>query len=130
YKPAEWITLGSLVDIRESRNADWDIGNLQHNRRYSFTSVVARPEARWGVDLAYDYNDALSLTNICFTATPAPAGLGTIGCGTPYLLGTSLFNTGVHYGAGSLFLRPVPRMSLNLGYAITTSTGTTLVLNP
>ncbi|MBV9608684.1 MAG: hypothetical protein JO187_03920, partial [Acidobacteria bacterium] len=127
YKPAEWIALGSFIDIRENRNTDYDVGNLQHNRRYSFSGVIARPEARWGVDIAYDYNDVLSLTNICFTATPGP--VGALSCGTPYLLGTSLFNTGVHYGAGSLYLKPVSRMTLNLGYAITSSTGTTLILD-
>ena len=128
YKPNEWMTLSTLVDIRENRNNDLGIGTLQHNRRYSFTGVIARPEARWGLDLSYDYNDVLSLTNICFVATGSVSAGPS--CGTPFLLGTSLYNTGIHYGAGSLFLKPIPRMTLGLGYALTNSTGNTLILDP
>jgi hypothetical protein len=79
------------------------------------------------VDLSYDYNDLFAVTNMCFAATPAPAG--TISCGAPLLQSASLYTSGVHYGAGSLYLKPVSRVTLNVGYAITSSTGTTLILN-
>ena len=53
------------MNIRENRNDTADIGNLQHNRSYAVTSVLAPPEGKWGVDLSYNYDDIFSQTNIC-----------------------------------------------------------------
>ena len=128
YKPESWLNLGGTVSIRENRNNTPDIGNLQHNRSYAFNAVIAPAEAKWGLDLSYDYNDIFSQTNICFVATPAPPN--SISCGTPFLQGVSVYKELAHYGAASIYLKPVSRVTAAVGYTITSSTGDALLLNP
>ena len=99
-----------------------------HYRSCALTSVLAPPEGKWGVDLSYNYNDIFSQTNICFVATPTPAGALT--CGTPFLSGNSVYSETSHVGGGSIYLNPISRVKLGVGYPVTSSNGNTLILNP
>jgi hypothetical protein len=128
YKASGWVNFGAALNIRENRNDTADIGNLQHNRSYAFNTVLAPPEARWGLDLGYDYNDIFSQTNICFVATPTTPG--ALSCGTPFLSGISVYTETSHIVNSSVFLKPVPRVSMAVGYTVTSSNGNTLILNP
>ena len=130
YKPRSWVSFGSAVRILESRNTSGDIGNLQHNRSFGFNGAFAPAEARWGIDLSYNYNDIFSQINICFVATPNFAPPGAISCGTPFLSGLSTYTELSHNGSFSFYARPIKRVSLGAGYTITSSTGNTLILNP
>ena len=127
-KMTEWWNFGTAINIRENRNDTADIGNKQHNRSYAFNSVFAPAEAKWGLDLSYDYNDIFSQTNICFVATPTPPG--SLSCGTPFLSGISVYSEAAHIAAGSIYLKPVKRLTTALGYTVTSSNGSTLILNP
>ncbi|HEX2327227.1 MAG TPA: hypothetical protein VHN74_00775 [Candidatus Angelobacter sp.] len=127
-KPKDWWNAGVAVNIRENRNTTSDINNKQHNRSYAFTTNLSPVNAIWGVDLSYNYNDVYSQTNICFVATPTTPG--TISCGTPFLSALSIYNEQSHYGSGSIYLKPVPRLTTTFGYTITSSNGDTLILNP
>lgn len=128
YKPNNWVSFGGAANIRENRNDTADIGNLQHNRSYAFNGVFAPPEGKWGVDLSYTYNDIFSQTNICFVSTPAPPG--SLTCGTPFLSGISVYSETSNVGGGSIYLNPISRVKLGVGYTVTSSTGNTLILNP
>ncbi len=128
YKPVPWASLSSAIRIQENRNTSLDIGNLQHNRSYVFSGVFAPPEGKWGLDLSYGYNDIFSQTNICFVATPVPAG--TLSCGAPFLSGLSVYNELSHNGSASIYAKPFRRVSAGVGYTITSATGNTLILNP
>jgi hypothetical protein len=128
YKLASWWNFATAINIRENRNNAADIGNLQHNRSYAFTTALAPGAANWGVDLSYNYNDIFSQTNICFVATPVPAG--ALSCGTPFLSGISVYNEASHIGAGSVYWQPVKRVTAAIGYTVTSSNGNTLILNP
>lgn len=130
YNPLGWVTLGAAIRILENRNTSFDIGNLQHNRSYAFSGSFAKPESMWGVDLSYDYNDIFSQTNICFVATPNTAPPGAITCGTPFLSGLSFYTSLSHFASGSLILKPWRRVTAGAGYAITSTSGNTLILNP
>ncbi len=130
YKAADWINLGAAIRILEARNTSADIGLLQHNRSYGFSAALAKPDAMWGVDLSYDYNDIFSTTNICFVATPNLNPPGTISCGTPFLSGLSVYTNTSNYGSASLIMRPTKRITAGAGYAVTTTNGNTLILNP
>lgn len=130
YQPESWVTLGAAVRILESRNTSFDIGGLGHNRSFGFNSTFAPPEAKWGLDLSYDYNDVFSQTNICFVATPNIAAPGTITCGTPFLSGISTYSDLSHFASGSLVLKPWRRVTAGVGYAVTSTSGNTLILNP
>jgi hypothetical protein len=129
YKARDWMTIGGAVNIRENRNADFDIGNFQHNRSYAFTTVIAPPQASWGVDLTYNYNDIFSQSNICFAETPSTAPLSPT-CGTPFLTGVSTYSELTNFGSISGYFKPARRVTANVGYNITSSTGDTLILNP
>jgi len=128
YQPKDWIALGGSISVRENRNTSLDIGNLQHNRSYSFSGSFMPVNGKIGLDVAYDYNDIFSQTNICYVSTPTPAG--ALSCGTPFLSGLSVYKEQSHLGSGYLLVKPARRVKANLGYTITSSIGTTLILNP
>jgi hypothetical protein len=130
YKAKDWATLGSAVRILEDRNTSADIGRLEHNRSFAFSGAFAPPEAIWGVDLSYDYNDIFSQTNICFVATPNFNPPGVINCGTPFLSGLSFYTNFSHFASGSFVVRPGKRLTAGVGYAVTSTSGNTLILNP
>ena len=130
YKPEDWITLGAAIRILENRNTSFDIGNLQHNRSFGFTGTFARSDSRIALDLSYDYNDIFSQINICFVATPNNAPPGAITCGTPFLSGISIYTNLTHFASGSIVMKPWKRVTAGVGYAITTTSGNTLILNP
>ena len=127
YKPVDWITVTGGLYILENRNTADDIGNLQHNRSYNITAQLAPHSERYGVDLTYDYNDTFSQTNICYVSTPAP--IGAITCGAPYLAGVSLYSSLSNYGSGSIFFRPIPRLTTWIGYAATSAVGSTFIID-
>jgi hypothetical protein len=128
YKPNESLNLSAATYIRNNSNTSFDIGNIQHNRSYSVVGTYSPPASKWGIDLSYDYNDIFSQTNICFVSTPTPPG--ALSCGTPFLQGLSVYTELTHFAAGSVMWKPVKRVTANVGYTITSSTGSTLILNP
>lgn len=130
YKPLDWTTFGVAVRILETRNTSLDIGGLGHNRSFGLSGAFAKPESKWGVDLSYDYNDVFSQINICFVATPNLNPPGIINCGTPFLAGLSTYTNVSHFAAGSLVWKPIRRLTAGAGYAVTSTSGNTLILNP
>jgi len=119
-----------VIRILEGRNNALDIGALNHDRSYSFAASFAPHESRWSLDLDYDYNDIFSQTNICFVATPNFAPPGAISCGSPFLSGISIYTDTSNYASGSFVVKPGRRVTLGAGYAITSTVGNTLILNP
>ena len=128
YKPKEWINFGSAIVIREGRNNVSDVGHLEHNRSYGFTADIS-PNEKFSLDLNYDYNDVYSRTNICFVATPSPPVAISCG-GSPFAAGLSFYTENAHSGGGGLLFHPFPRVTTGIGYTITSSVGSTLILNP
>ncbi|HEU4415970.1 MAG TPA: hypothetical protein VFT65_14385 [Candidatus Angelobacter sp.] len=130
-KPKEWWNLGAAINIRENRNTTGDIGNKQHNRSYAFNSVIAPADSKWGLDVGYDYNDIFSQSNICFVSTPvAVPNNGPQNCGTPFLSAPSFYSETSHVGSGSVYFKPITRVTAAVGYTVTSSNGSTLILNP
>lgn len=128
YKPANWMSFSGALNIRENSNHTDAIDNNQHNRSYAFAGMFAPPEGKWALDLGYDYNNIFSQTNICFVSTPSPPG--SLSCGTPFLSGVSVYKEMANIVNGSLYFKPVSRVSLGAGYTLTSTTGSTLILNP
>ena len=133
YKPADWMSFGFTVNILESRNNVPEIRHRQHNRHYSFNTVLS-PNEKFALDLGYEYNDIASQTNICFTLTATPLPPGSSPCPIVVPAATtqaiSFYNNNVHFGYFNLMWKPVRRLTANLGYAATGTTGSTLILNP
>ncbi len=129
YKPGKWISFGSAINIRENRNnSTVDIGNKQHDRSYSFSSVIVPGAGKWGFDLSYDYDDVFSTSNICFSSSPSISGATS--CGAPLLQAASVYKESAHFGNGSLFFSPVQRVTATVGYGLTSTTGSALLMNP
>jgi hypothetical protein len=61
-------------------------------------------------------------------ATPVPAT--AVSCGTPFLQSPSLYTELAHYGAASIYFKPIQRVRAAVGYTLTSSSGNTLILNP
>ena len=143
YKPRPWMSLGGTVSIREGRNNTDDIlvalanvptavgpANLQHTRSYAISAVIAPPEAKWGLDLSYDYSDIFSQSTICIVSTPAVSGFQSTTCGTSTSVGQSVYNEKANYVAGSVYIKPISRVTAALGYTVTSTNGTALIINP
>jgi hypothetical protein len=128
YTPKDWVNFGTSIYIQNNSNNTADIGNKQHNRSYSFSTVLA-PQGRWSLDLNYDYNDIASQTNICFVTTPSPPVAITCG-GAPFASGLSFYSDTTNFGSGAVLFRPMNRITAGFGYTITSSVGSTLILNP
>jgi hypothetical protein len=127
YKPKDWVNLAGTVNVLESRNNQATVNHLEHNRNYGFT-VMLNPKPQFGFEFGYNYDDVFSTTNICFVATPAPPGSST--CGDPFLQAPSIYDNKIHFGYTNLMFKPVPRVTANLGYNLTSTSGRTLILNP
>ena len=130
YRPEDWMTLGTAVRILETRNTTGDIGGLGHNRSFGFSGVFAPANTWWSLDLSYDYNDVFSQTNICFVAASNFNVPGLVACGSPFLSGVSTYTDVSHFMASTIVLKPVKRVTAGFGYAVTSTSGNTLILNP
>lgn len=141
-KPLGWINLGGTVNIFQAQNRIADINFRTHNRNYGFDIGVFRGD--WlTLDLGYNFNDFESTNpNTCFIdrdpATSVPTGpadqpLAGVECQLSQnatFLGTLIFDNQVHSGSFNLLVKPVKRVTVGLGYAITSSTGVALDLQP
>lgn len=129
YNPRNWLNLSANMNIRELRNLADGLGNLQHNRAFSFATVLT-PSRYWGLDANYTYSNLYTNLNVCFVETPAPSFASvTPLCTTAYLLTLSYYRNIDHFGSANLMLKPVNRTTLTLGYTISSTTGSNLLLN-
>jgi opacity protein-like surface antigen len=133
YKPTSWMSFAGTFNVLEARNNVSQVNHLEHTRNYGFGATFARSE-KWSLDLGYNYTGIFSQTNICFIFGFGPPPPGFPPCpilGSPVpLQGISIYNNKLNYGYGELVVKPVKRVTLNLGYSIDSVTGNTLILNP
>jgi hypothetical protein len=129
YKPVSWGSFGASVNILENRNNAFQINNKQHNRAYGFSAVI-EPSEKWGLDLGYDYSDIFSTTFICYPVSPNTAGLPACFAGPGLFGDASIYENRAHYSYFNVTVKPIKRLTTNLGYAITSTAGSTLISNP
>jgi hypothetical protein len=131
YTPRPWAVLGGAVNILQQSNSDIETQYVAHNRNYGVTASLA-PRERFGLDLAYNYNDVIQNALICFNDTP-PAGVilpfvtNAASCaandpGNP-LLANSYYTNHTHFGMTTVRFKPVKRLTANVGYSITSVEG-------
>lgn len=134
YQPVRWITLAATGNIYESRNGIQEISYNAHTRNFGFTAIANRNE-RFGVEIAYNYNNIGSNAFICFqdTASPIPGNPGACaadtGGGAPFEL-YQVYSNRNHFGTATLLLKPVKRLTTNVGYSIVSSDGNATIINP
>lgn len=130
FKPKNWISASGSVNILESRNNVTDILHREHDRNYGFTLMLT-PNPKFSWEFGYNYDDVFSTTNICFVlGGTAPPGSTACGDGAPFLSGVSLYTNNINFGYTNFIFRPIPRVTVNVGYNLTSTSGSTSILGP
>lgn len=132
YKPVEWATLALALNILENRNNVVEIFHRRHNRSYSFSAFLV-PTKTFALDFGYTYLDIFSETNICYSLGSAPPPPGSSPCpsATPApIQAISVYDNKINFGYGNVMWKPFARLTTNVGYAITSTSGETLILSP
>src|ERR1700728_1860040 len=153
YKPRPWANLDGAVEIHENRDNVLTVDNLEHDRSYSFATILtANP--RLSVDFGYNYWNVFSQSLICFAYStsytnpaPPPATLpvSSFPPGVPMLptgpacpitgasspLGAlSTYGSTDHFAHAAVMWRPMKRVTVMLGYGGSVVRGNTIFLNP
>jgi len=140
YTPKPWAILGGSINLLEDSNNDLLTNYDGHNRNYGVSASLA-PRERFGVDFAYNFNDYQQNAMICFSDTP-PAGVtlpvvtnagsctsnGYDDSSNP-LLTKGYYTNKTHYAMGAVRFRPLPRITTEVGYSITSVNGSTPQFN-
>ena len=152
YKPRQWVTLDGAVEIHENRDDVTTVSNLEHDRSYSFTAMLA-PNPRVIIDFGYNYWDVYTQSEICFnysitytnpapppTTLPvstSPPGVVTTACpiagasvGAAGLGALSTYASTDHFAHADLMWKPAKRITTTLGYGGSFVRGSTIFLNP
>jgi hypothetical protein len=127
YTPRPWAVLGGSVNILQDSNANSLADYVGHNRNYGFTASLA-PRERFGMDLAYNFNDVVQNALICFNDTP-PVGVtlpfvtNAASCALNEaanpLLADSYYTNHTNFGMAAFRVKPAQRLTANFGYSIT-----------
>jgi hypothetical protein len=153
YKPRNWVTLDGAVQIHENRDNVVTVDNLEHDRSYSFSTIIA-PNQRVMINFGYNYWDVFTQSFLCFNYTvsysnfPAggstafqtsPPGVATVPC-TSVIPNASVTATGDgtrstysstdHFAHADLVWKPTKRVTTVFGYAGSFVRGSTIFLNP
>jgi hypothetical protein len=152
YTPKAWATVDGAVEIHENRDNVYTVDNLEHDRMYSFNTMLV-PNPRLAVSFGYNYWDVYTQSDICFnysiTATnptpppgtlpvsTSPPGVATTACpiagasvGTAGLGALSTYSSNDHFAHAEVMWKPVKRVTANLGYGGSFIRGNTIFLNP
>jgi len=137
YTPRPWATVGGSLNILQDANADALTQYVGHNRNYGLTASLT-PRERFGVDLAYNYNDVIQNALICFNDTP-PTGVilpfvanaASCAANDPAnpLLANSYYTNHTHFGMVAIRFKPVKRVTANVGYSVNHVDGSTPQFN-
>ncbi len=137
YTPLPWMVLGGSLNIIQDANNDMLTNYVGHNRNYGATASIA-PNERFGIDLAYNYNDVIQNALICFSDTP-PTGVtlpfvsNAASCAANDaanpLLANSYYTNHTNFGMGTVRFKPAKRLTANLGFSLTNVEGSVPQLN-
>lgn len=153
YKPRPWANVDGAVEIHENRDNVLTVDNLEHDRSYSFATILtANP--RLSVDFGYNYWDVYTQSLICFafsesSANPAPPpatvtasafppgvpmlptgpACPIIGASSP-LGALSTYSSTDHFAHAGFIWKPMKRVTAMAGYGGSFVRGNTIFLNP
>jgi hypothetical protein len=132
YNLTNWLNLDGNILIWESRNNQFQQGDLQHNRTYAISAIL-QPNDKIGMEIGYDYNDVFSQVLICYIRVAAGQnGPGIQACpDVPGLVQQlSTYTNKSSYGFFDVSFRPVHRFTVHLGANLTGTSGSQLRLDP
>jgi hypothetical protein len=143
FTPKRWLTATANVDLREQRNATLDatpvgaapvlppsfytIDYKSHVRNFG-VSLIATPNDRITVDIAYNFTSTGQDNNICYASSIAGAACDNIVATNPFEA-LAFYSNHTHYGSANVVFKPVHRASVGLGYSVISVDGNTLILN-
>ncbi len=129
YTPRPWAVVGGSINILRDANADAFTQYVGHNQNFGLTASIT-PRQRVGFDLAYNFNGVMQNGLICFADTP-PAGVtlpfvsSSTACPGPQplppsnnLLNTSYYDSHINFAMATVRVKPVKRVTTNVGYNI------------
>jgi hypothetical protein len=153
YRPKPWANVDGAVEIHENRDNVETVNNLEHDRSYSFATILtANP--RFSVDFGYNYWDVYTQSLICFpysqtSANPTPPPATVVASafppGVPMLstgpacpiagasspLGAlSTYESTDHFAHAAVIWKPFKRVTTVIGYSGSFVRGNTIFLNP
>jgi hypothetical protein len=151
YTPRPWATIDGAVEIHENRDNVATVANLEHDRMYSFMTMLA-PNPKLTIGFGYNYWDVYTQSEICFnysitynnptpppTTLPvssSPPGVATTPCpitgasvGATGLGALSTYASSDHFAHADLMWKPVKRVTATLGYGGSFVRGNTIFLN-
>jgi hypothetical protein len=132
YNLTNWLNLDGNILIWESRNNQFQQGDLQHNRTYAISAIL-QPNDKIGMEIGYEYNDVFSQVLICYISVAAGQnGPGIQACpDVPGLVQQlSTYTNKSSYGFFDVSFRPVHRFTVHLGANLTGTSGSQLRLDP
>lgn len=153
YKPKTWADVEGSVEIHENRDNVYTVNNLEHDRSYSFATILTA-SPKLSVDFGYNYWNVYSQSLICFaystssanpTPPPTTIPVSTFPPGVPELasgpacpitgasspLGAlSTYSSTDHFAHAGLLWRPAKRITTMVGYGGSFVRGNTIFLNP
>jgi len=133
YKPQPWMNFSGVVNILESRDNVQYVHHLAHSRDFALGASI-EPNDRWSLDMSYAYDNDSSHTDLCYSSTDPLPGTGncqipgSVANAQPFL-GNGYYNYPSNFGSVSAMFAPVKRIRMHAGYSITSSDGTSEVLN-
>jgi hypothetical protein len=153
YKPRPWAIVDGAVEIHENRDNVFTVDNLEHDRSYSFSTILTA-SPRLSVDFGYNYWDVYTQSLVCFaysmtsanpvpppatvTASAFPPGAPMLptgpGCpiaGASSPLGTlATYSSTDHFAHAAVIWKPMKRVTAMVGYGGSFVRGNTVFLNP
>ncbi len=151
YTPKPWANVDGAVEIHENRDNVFTVDNLEHDRMYSFSTMLL-PNPRLAVSFGYNYWDVYTQSEICFdysisytNPTPpgtlpvssSPPGVNTTACliagasvGASGLGTLSTYASNDHFAHADVMWKPSKRVTASLGYGGSFVRGNTIFLNP
>ena len=153
YKPRPWATLDGAVEIHENRDNVSTVDNLEHDRSFSFSTILtANP--RLTIDFGYNYWNVYTQSLICFAYSttsanpippPATVTVSAFPAGVPMLptgpacpiagasspLGAvGTYGSTDHFAHGAMIWKPMKRVTATVGYGGSFVRGNSTFLNP
>jgi hypothetical protein len=133
-KPAKWVNLSATGVAYYATNNDPQVNHNEHNHDFSFSAQVM-PVEKMSLELDYARQSVYSVTDLCYTATPAPTGVQSGGTcangagGNPYL-GNGYYNAPTNFFDGIFNYAPSKYFSLGGGARVNSVSGSAEFLSP
>jgi len=137
YTPKPWAVIGGSINLWKSSNGDVLTTFLGHSYNYGITASLT-PMERLSFDLAYNYNDYQQSALVCFSDSDAtlPVVINAGSCtangfndSKNNLLTNGFYTNNTHYGLAAVVFKPIPRLTAQVGYSITSTNGQTPQFN-